>query len=56
LRTWRHVRVMSALPSKAAFGECRRAANPKIKIGLVVCGYSNLTWAPPYSVIGTKQT
>ena len=29
---------------------------PKIKIGLFVCCYSNLTWAPPYNAIGITQT
>jgi hypothetical protein len=30
-------------------------SNPKIKVGRVVYGCSNLTWAPPYNMRGTKQ-
>jgi len=31
-------------------------STPKIKIGLVVCGYSNPVRAPPYNAIATKQS
>jgi len=29
-------------------------SNSKIKIALLVYGYSNLTWAPPYTVLRAK--
>jgi hypothetical protein len=33
-----------------------RVSNFKIKIGLVVYGYSNLSWAAPYNVVRTKES
>jgi hypothetical protein len=55
-------RAMSALPPNADIRCDKRdvryvlaCSNPKIKVGRVVYGCSNLTWAPPYNMIGTKQ-
>jgi hypothetical protein len=52
---------MSALPPKAdircAEQDVRSMpafSNSKIKIGRLVYGYSNLTWASPYKVLRTK--
>jgi hypothetical protein len=48
--------VMSALPPKADI-RCRRAfSNSKIEIGLVVYGYSNLSWAASYNVVRTNES
>lgn len=55
-------RAMSALPPNAGIPCDKRdvryvlaCSNPKIKVGRVVYGCSNLTSAPPYNMIGTKQ-
>ena len=50
-RTFARQNARSASPPKAVY---RCAGNSKIKIALLVYGYSNLTWASPYRVLRAK--